>query len=217
MRALILLAAAVLGVCASLLVACGDRSHLIPSGDANELDSALDQVAAATSAGDCATARQAVNRASAVLAKLPDSVDGRLRARLRSGVANLRERVPVQCAGAGGATTTETTPTQTTTTTPTQTTPTQTTPTTPTQTTPTTPSQTTPTTPSQTTPQGQGNGNGNSNGNANGNGSAGGAGAGGDGNGSAGGAGAGGDGNGSAGGAGAGGGGTGGASPGGNG
>ncbi|HXS44535.1 MAG TPA: hypothetical protein VN751_07895, partial [Solirubrobacteraceae bacterium] len=125
MRALILLAAAVLGVCASLLVACGDRSHLIPSGDANELDSALDQVAAATSAGDCAAARQAVNRASAVLAKLPESVDGRLRARLRSGVANLRERVPVQCAGAAGATTTETTQTQTTTTTPTQTTPTQ--------------------------------------------------------------------------------------------
>jgi hypothetical protein len=214
MRALILLAAAVLGVCSSLLVACGDRSHLIPSGDANELDSALDQVAAATSAGDCAAAHQALTRASDVLAKLPDSVDERLRARLRSGVANLRARVPGQCAEAGRATTTETTQTQTTTTTPTQTTPTQTTPTTPTQTTPT---QTTPTTPTQTTPQGQGNGNGNSNGNGNGNGSAGGAGAGGDGNGSAGGAGAAGDGNGGAGGAGAGGGGTGGASPGGNG
>ena len=42
MRALILLAAAVLGVCSSLLVACGDRSHLIPSGDANGAENCLE-------------------------------------------------------------------------------------------------------------------------------------------------------------------------------
>lgn len=158
MRALTFLAAAVLGGCAALLVGCGDRSHLIPSGDASRLDSALDQVAAATSAGDCATARQAVSRASDVLAGLPDSVDSRLRARLRAGIANLNQSVPVQCAEGGSDTTTETTPTQTQTTpaqtTPTQTTPTQTTPTTPTQTTPTTTTPTTPSTPSTTTPQG---------------------------------------------------------------
>jgi hypothetical protein len=176
MRALTFLAAAILGASASLLVACGDRSHLIPSSDASELRSALDQVAAATSAGDCSTAQRAVTRASSVLTALPDGVDARLRARLRTGIANLRARVPVQCVEQTDTTPTETqstpaetTPTQThatpteTTTTPTQTqtTPTETT-TTPTQTT-TTPTQTTP----PTTP-GTGNGNGAANGNATG-------------------------------------------------
>jgi cell division septation protein DedD len=169
MRALTFLAAAILGAAASLLVACGDRSHLIPSGDASELQSALDQVAAATSAGDCSTARRAVTRASSVLAGLPDAVDARLRARLRAGIANLSARVPDQCAQQ-----TDTSPT-TTPSTPTPSTPTQTqTPTTPTQTT-TTPTQTT-TTPAPTTatpptttptaPPGNGNGNGNGNGGA---------------------------------------------------
>jgi hypothetical protein len=162
MRALTFLAAAVLGLCASLLVACGDRSHLIPVGDASALRSALDQVAAATSSGDCSAAGRALTRASSVLAGLPDSVDQRLRARLRTGIANLRARVPVQCAEQATTTptqttttppTTQTTPTQTTTTpTQTQTTPTQTT-TTPTQTT-TTPTQTTTTPATPTTPGG---------------------------------------------------------------
>jgi hypothetical protein len=149
MRALTLLAAAVLGVTASLLVACGDRSHLIPANDAGDLEAALDQVAAATSAGDCATARAAVDRASGVLAKLPDGVDRRLRARLRSGIANLRARVPAQCAQAATSTRTQTTTQTQTQTTETQTTPT-TTETTTTETTPTT-TDTTPTT-TETTP-----------------------------------------------------------------
>jgi hypothetical protein len=152
MRALTFLAAAILGAAASLVAGCGDRSKLIPSSDASALSSALDDVAAATQSGDCASARAAVVRAGNVLAGLPDSVDPRLRARLRAGIANLRARVPVQCAEPTQTTTpTQTTPTQTT---PTQTTPTQTqttpTETTPTQTTPTTPTQTT-TTPTQTT------------------------------------------------------------------
>jgi hypothetical protein len=148
MRALTLLAAAILGAAASLVAGCGDRSKLIPSGDASALRSALDEVAGATQSGDCASARAAVTRAGNVLAGLPDSVDPQLRARLRSGIANLRARVPVQCTEQTQTTTpTRTTPTQTTPTTPTQTTPTETTPT---QTTPTTPTQTT-TTPTQTT------------------------------------------------------------------
>jgi hypothetical protein len=129
MRALTFLAAAVLG-----------------------LRSALDQVAAATSSGDCSGAGRALTRASSVLQGLPDSVDQRLRARLRTGIANLRARVPVQCAEQA-----TTTPTQTTTTpTQTTTTPTQTT-TTPTQTT-TTPTQTTTTPATPTTPDGGGTG-----------------------------------------------------------
>jgi hypothetical protein len=163
MRVLTFLAAAILGASASLLVACGDRSDLIPSSDASELRSALDQVAAATSAGDCSTAQRAVTRASSVLAGLPDGVDARLRARLRTGIANLRARVPVQCVEQTDTTPAETqstpaatTPTQTQTTpTETTTTPTQTqtqtqTQTTPTQTTTTTTPTPTPTTPSTT-------------------------------------------------------------------
>ena len=142
MRVLTFLAAAILGASASLLVACGDRSDLIPSSDASELRSALDQVAAATSAGDCSTAQRAVTRASSVLAGLPDGVDARLRARLRTGIANLRARVPVQCIEQ-----TDTTPAETQST-PAATTPTQT-QTTPTETT-TTPTQTQ--TQTQTTP-----------------------------------------------------------------
>ncbi len=176
MRALTFLAAAILGASASLLVACGDRSDLIPSSDASELRGALDQVAAATSAGDCSTAQRALTRASSVLAGLPDGVDARLRARLRTGITNLRARVPVQCVeqtdttpaetqstpAATTPTQTQTTPTQTTTTpTQTQTTPTQTT-TTPTQTTTTTTPTPTPTT--QSTTPGAGNATGDSGG-----------------------------------------------------
>jgi hypothetical protein len=158
MRALTFLAAAILAAAASLVAGCGDRSKLIPSSDASALSSALDDVAAATQSGDCASARAAVVRAGNVLAGLPDSVDPRLRARLRAGIANLRARVPVQCAEQTQTSTpTHTTPTPTQTTpaqtqtTPTQTTPTQTTPTTPTQTT-TTPTQTTTTPTTPTTP-----------------------------------------------------------------
>jgi hypothetical protein len=188
MRVLTLLAAAILGVAASLLVACGggDKSKLIPAADAGQLRSALDEVASATQSGDCTAAQAAVTRASSVLAGLPDEVDARLRSRLRSGVANLRARVPVQCAEQ-----TETTPTQTqtapaqtqTTPTQTQTTPTQT-QTTPTTTTPTTttPAPTTPTTPESTGSSGNGSGgtggtgNGNGGANADGNGNGGGSG-----------------------------------------
>jgi hypothetical protein len=115
MRALHLLVAAALGVAAALLVACGSSSTgKIPSADATRLNSALDRVAADTRAGDCSAAEAAVARAQGVALNLPDSVDQHLRARVRAGIANLGDRVPIQCRQAqNGQTTTQQQPTQT--------------------------------------------------------------------------------------------------------
>jgi hypothetical protein len=119
MRALHLPAALALGIAAAFLVACG-TSGGIPAGDASRLTSALDRVAADTRAGRCDAAEAAVVRARGVALNLPSSVDPALRARIRSGIANLGDRVPVECqesqtgGAANGEQTTETTPPQTT-------------------------------------------------------------------------------------------------------
>lgn len=153
MRVLPLLVALLLGGAVAFLVACGgERSKLIPAGDANDLVSALDQVASATRAGDCAAAEQALTRARGAYVRLPSSVDARLRTRLDSGLRNLSRRVPVDCQKTTSTeqapTTTQAPPQTQTQTTQTQTTQTETT-TTPTTTT-TTPTTTTPTTPGDT-------------------------------------------------------------------
>ena len=96
MRLLPPLVALILGAATAFLVACGDDGR-IPASDASRVDNALDEVAADFRAGDCQAAEQAVARARGALLNLPDSVDSRLRARLRSGVANLSERVPATC------------------------------------------------------------------------------------------------------------------------
>jgi hypothetical protein len=115
MRALHLLVAAALGVAVALLVACGSSgSGKIPSADATRLDRALNRVAADTRAGNCDAAEAAVVRAQGVALNLPDSVDRQLRARVRAGIANLGDRVPIQCQQAQtGETTTQQQPTQT--------------------------------------------------------------------------------------------------------
>ncbi len=111
MRVLPLLVALLLGGATAFVVACGgDRSHLIPAGNASDLTSALDQVAAATRSGDCAAAGQALTRAHGAFVRLPSTVDRRLRSRLNSGLKNLDERVPVDCKK---ATSTEAPPTVT--------------------------------------------------------------------------------------------------------
>jgi hypothetical protein len=96
MRLLPPLVALILGAATAFLVACGDDGR-IPASDASRVDNALDEVAADFRAGKCQAAEQAVARARGALLNLPDSVDARLRARLRSGVANLSERVPATC------------------------------------------------------------------------------------------------------------------------
>jgi hypothetical protein len=155
-RAPVFLLALALGAAAAMLVACGDRSGLIPSGDASQLERHLDQVNSAVAAGDCPLADVRVTRVQGEVENLRAAgIDARLYRRLRSGVSLLASRAAQECQ----ASTTVPTETQTTETQP-QTTETTTTPsTTPTETNtdtvPTTPTQpTTPTTP--TTPDGTG-------------------------------------------------------------
>jgi hypothetical protein len=96
MRLLPQLAALLLGAATAFLVACGD-DNLIPASDASRVQNALNEVEADFRAGNCEGAEQAVARARGALLHLPDSVDSRLRDRLRSGVAKLAEEVPATC------------------------------------------------------------------------------------------------------------------------
>jgi hypothetical protein len=96
MRLLSPLLALLLGAAAAYLVACGD-DNLIPASDASRVQNALDEVEADYRAGKCQAAEAAVAKAKGALLNLPDSVDARLRERLRSGVAKLGERVPATC------------------------------------------------------------------------------------------------------------------------
>jgi cell division septation protein DedD len=149
-----LVAALMLGVTCSALVACGSKTnpHLLSAARADRLGRDLDDIRAAVSNHDCQAARQAVQRLEDDITSLPADTDPRLRQRLEEGAANLRARAATECQQTQTTTTqtqTTTIPTQTeTTTTPptdTTTTPTDTT-TTPTTTTPTTTTPTTTTT-----------------------------------------------------------------------
>jgi hypothetical protein len=140
---------AVLGLASAFLVACGDRSKLIPGSEAQRLKSQIDSVSAAVDAHSCGRAQLAAQNLQDAVNNLPRSVDPGLRTRLQDGATRMAAAAADECQ----RTTTQTTPTVTeTTTTPTQT-ETTTTPTqTETNTTPTT-TTTTPTTPTPTTTQ----------------------------------------------------------------
>jgi hypothetical protein len=97
MRVLPQLAALLLGAAAAYLVACGGDDNLIPPSDASRVENALNEVASDYRAGRCQAAEAALAKARGALLNLPQSVDERLRDRLRSGVANLGERVPATC------------------------------------------------------------------------------------------------------------------------
>jgi hypothetical protein len=139
------LTAALAGLAAALLVACGSSGKgLIPASAAGPLKSDFEEVeqAAESANGDCAATEAALLKTERDFSALPASVDSGLRNNLRQGIANLRVRAREVCVQPGTQTTTTNTSTTTstpTTTTPTTTTPTSTTPTTPTTTTPTTP------------------------------------------------------------------------------
>ncbi len=177
--------AALLGVGAAVLVACGSSGKgLIPTANAGPLQSDFQAVvrAAQEGNGDCSATEAKIRKTEDDLHRLPASVDGGLRGRLEEGVENLASRARVLCSQ-------PLTQTATTATTPTTTTPP------PAATTPTTTAPPTPTTPSTETPskeeggtqapgeegrgeeegeagpgngRGQGNGEGNGNGNGNG-------------------------------------------------
>ena len=97
MRALPLLAALLLGAATALLVSCGGNDGRIPSQNASSLERALRDVQNDFDAGRCDAAQQAVSRLNGALLNLPDSVDARLRSRLRSGITNLDQRVTATC------------------------------------------------------------------------------------------------------------------------
>ncbi len=151
-----------LGVAAAAVVACGSSSSkLLPPAGAARLTDQLAQVKQAVDEQDCAKAATRVQILYADLARLPPTVDRRLRSRLREGIDKLSARVPTDCNQP--QTQTQTLSTETTTTPP-ATTQTQTTPPTDTQTpttstpTTTTPPTSTPTTPSNGGTQPPGNG-----------------------------------------------------------
>lgn len=152
MRPVPYVAAAILGVAASVAVGCGSTNrHLIPSGASGALQNDFQRVANAVDAGHCQAAARAVQDAYNDYANLPTTVDPRLHRRLKDGIDNLARRAPVQCTQAQTNTQTQTVTTETTTT-PTQTTPPPTTTTqTQTTTTPTTTTTGTTTTPPPTT------------------------------------------------------------------
>jgi hypothetical protein len=146
MRAFRLALAALLGVSAALMMACGSSgSGLIPAANAGPLQSDFEAVAQAAQNGNgnCLATESALGKTEQDFLALPASIDAGLRKRLRDGIANLRKVALAMCAQPSpGATTTTTQPTTTTSTTTTPTTPTTTTPTsTSTTTTPATPAE----------------------------------------------------------------------------
>ncbi|MDQ6749863.1 MAG: hypothetical protein M3Z33_03790 [Actinomycetota bacterium] len=166
-RVIPLLLAAALGLSAAFFVACGDRNNLIPSSNADAINSKLDSVGAAAARGRCGRARAAASAAQDEAQKLPDKVDPKLRSTLDDGLRRVASQADHQC-------TQSTASTQSTATThSTETTPPTTTevPTTTTNTEP--PTITTDTTPTQANPDDTGGvapGNGNGNGVGRGNG-----------------------------------------------
>ncbi|MGH2902510.1 MAG: hypothetical protein ACRDK7_02790 [Solirubrobacteraceae bacterium] len=145
--------AALLGVSAALLVACGSSGKgLIPAANAGPLQGDFEAVAQAAESGEgsCTATEAAIEKTESAFAALPTSVDAGLRKTLSVGIANLRHRALALCAQSPSQTT-STTRTNTTTTTSTQTTAPPTSTHTETTTTPTTPA---PTTPTATTPGG---------------------------------------------------------------
>jgi hypothetical protein len=127
--------AAMLGVAAALLVACGSSAgKLIPVADSGPLQGDFETVVvdAESANGKCSTTEAALAKTEQDFTALPASVDSGLRATLRQGIDNLRARALALCAQPLAQTTlTNTTsqPSTSTTTTPT-TTPSTTTPTT---------------------------------------------------------------------------------------
>jgi hypothetical protein len=141
-HALRLSLAALLGLAAALLVACGTSGkNLIPAADAGPLQSDFETVQQAAENGDgsCAATEAALLKTNEDFTALPTTVDAGLRSNLSQGIDNLRSRALALCAQPlpQSTTTTAAPKTTTTNTTPTTTTPTTTTPTT-TETTPTT-------------------------------------------------------------------------------
>lgn len=96
-----LLTAALLGLAAATLVACGSTGKgLIPAADAGPLQSDFEAVAQAaqTGNGDCTATDEAIRKAEHDFTALPASIDHGLHERLRTGIDNLSTRARALCA-----------------------------------------------------------------------------------------------------------------------
>jgi hypothetical protein len=93
--------AAMLGVAAALLVACGSSAgKLIPVADSGPLQGDFETVVvdAESANGKCSTTEAALAKTEQDFTALPASVDSGLRATLRQGIDNLRARALALCA-----------------------------------------------------------------------------------------------------------------------
>jgi outer membrane biosynthesis protein TonB len=122
---LLLLAVAALGLSSALLVACGDRSRLIPPADAEAMKSDLADASDDLAAEECRRAQASIRSALDRADDLPRAVDERLRRNLLQGLDHALTRVQEECGRKPTPTTTATTPTQPTETEPEPTTETQ--------------------------------------------------------------------------------------------
>jgi len=96
-RVIPLLLAAALGLSAALLVACGDRNNLIPSSNADAINSKLESVTDAAARGRCGRARTAASAAQDAAKKLPDNVDPKLRATVKDGLSRVASQAENDC------------------------------------------------------------------------------------------------------------------------
>jgi hypothetical protein len=112
--------AAMLGVAAALLVACGSSNgKLIPVADSGPLQGDFETVAQAAESGngDCSATETALAKTEQDFNGLPGSIDSGLLDTLRQGIENLRKRALALCAQPlAQNTATSTTPKQSTTT-----------------------------------------------------------------------------------------------------
>lgn len=131
MRFIPYLCALLLGVGAALFAGCGNRGNLIPAGDGDAVKAELSAVQEAVDAGECGQAEAAVTRARSAVDNLPESVDARLKSRLKGGLGDLSSKARQECAAEPETTTTQVPTTETTP--PEETTPEETEPTVPTE------------------------------------------------------------------------------------
>src|ERR1700694_1988201 len=118
-----------LGFAVSFLVACGGGSGLLSTTQADTLNSQLDQVASAVSAGQCGAAANAVTTFSNAVINLPPSVSGTLTRNLEQAASTVAQLAAKDCQNPTTSTTSSSTSTSTstsTTSTPTTTTTTST-------------------------------------------------------------------------------------------
>ncbi len=93
-----------LGLCAALLVACGDSNGLLPSDRGGDLGAKLDAVSSAVDAGKCHQARSAGAELTRKISSLPASVDPKLKRALSDGARTVQRRARSDCRPASTST-----------------------------------------------------------------------------------------------------------------